>query len=325
MRRLLNAPAVHMVLLGTLLWGLVWGLRAAWPQTDERPMVELTAADLGRLHKSFDEQWGRAPTHAQLEALITQEIDQRILVLEARRLGLDVGDRAIHQRLVSKMRAVTEDPSLSADELHQAALDLGFDDDLVIDRLLRQKMRVLLRRDPQAPPVAEQDLAAVLERHREPFNVPARTTFRHVFISTALHGAETEARAVEIADELSALEPSKASALSDPFPLASHVRGSSRSQIARRFGNAFAEQVMSLEPGRWSDSPLSSPFGLHWVWVEEQQVERLPELDEVRFRLLALVEENRAETRLRSELARLRGAYDIRIEESPVRIAEVQP
>jgi hypothetical protein len=48
-------------------------------------------------------------------------------------------------RLIQKMRAVTANPWRGEGELYREAVALGLDDDLVIQRLLRQKMRLLLQ------------------------------------------------------------------------------------------------------------------------------------------------------------------------------------
>ena len=54
-----------------------------------------------------------------------------------------------------------------------------------------------------------------------------------------------------------------------------------RSDIAREFGEAFANRVVAAPPGRWS-GPIASGFGVHLVYVRERVDGRLPTLDEVR-------------------------------------------
>ena len=52
-------------------------------------------------------------------------------------------------------------------------------------------------------------------------------------------------------------------------------------EIARVFGDGFAQAVAGLEPGRWS-GPVRSSYGLHVVHVSERTAGRLRPLAEVR-------------------------------------------
>jgi parvulin-like peptidyl-prolyl isomerase len=56
---------------------------------------------------------------------------------------------------------------------------------------------------------------------------------------------------------------------------------SSRSDVARMFGEEFAAKVFALPPGRWS-GPVESGYGLHLVFVQERVGGRLPALADVR-------------------------------------------
>jgi hypothetical protein len=69
--------------------------------------------------------------------------------------------------------------------------------------------------------------------------------------------------------------------------LPSEVPLSSRSDVARLFGNGFANAVLKLDPGRWS-GPIESAYGLHLVFQSEQVEGHLPSLSQIR----PLVEED---------------------------------
>ncbi len=309
----LRWPGLHFFLLG----GLLYSLRGLIPAAPIEPSpIVLSETRLERLRQEMAEAQGRPPTADQLAAAIQQAVDHELLERQARRLGLGGGDRTIRQRLIGKMRAVVDDPALDDDELHRMALDLGFDDDVVVRRLLRQKMRLLLQRHSGDAPASEEDLAEALERHRERFLRPAAISFRHVFISSAVHvGEGPGGRAKQLAAEIRRrrLDPDDAVTLSDPFPLALRARHQGRVDVARRFGEAFAEQVMELPEGAWSE-PLESPYGLHLVWIDARHPERLPALDGVREPLLRLLEEERAASRLADGLDQLRQQQPIVID-----------
>jgi hypothetical protein len=115
--------------------------------------------------------------------------------------------------------------------------------------------------------------------------------------------------------------PEAAGNLSDPFPLGLQVRAQSRSGVARYFGADFAEQVFNLQAETWA-GPVTSPFGLHLVWVHEKTPEQMPPLDTVWQQVAREILQERAEERFTSGLRRLRTLYDIRIERGDSDVAQ---
>ncbi len=87
-----------------------------------------------------------------------------------------------------------------------------------------------------------------------------------------------------------------------------------RQQIETRFGSEFADAVLALPEGRWSD-PIASPFGLHLVWVERHAPERMPSLEEVRDRVILSWRREQREAHLAQALAALRARYDVVVED----------
>ena len=78
--------------------------------------IELSAPFIEWLADSQLRRTGRAPDRDELEALVTQHIDEEILVREAHRLGLANGDPIVRRRLAQKMRFLFEDtPDRSTD------------------------------------------------------------------------------------------------------------------------------------------------------------------------------------------------------------------
>ena len=70
-------------------------------------------------------------------------------------------------------------------------------------------------------------------------------------------------------------------ALGDPTLAPAALPLSPRSEVARLFGETFADAVLALEPGRWA-GPVRSGFGLHLVFLETREPGRTPALAEVR-------------------------------------------
>lgn len=316
MGRWLRNPVLHFVVIG----GLLFTVREAWralsrtPEPTRAPIV-ITAQQVSQLQADSARQWGVPPTSAQLQALIQEAVDAELLYHEARRLRLDFQDRSIRMRLVQKMRAVSADPSQDEEALYHEAVRLGLDDDLVIKRVLRQKMRLLLQQDPHPAPLWEPDIRNHIVRHRDRFMRPETVTFSHVFLSARVRGEHLgkEAEAVLTQLRSQSTPPEAASDLSDPFPLGQQMRAQSRNGVVRYFGADFAEQVFDLQPETWA-GPVASPFGLHLVWVHEKVPEQMPPLDTVWQQVASEILQDRSAERLASGIRRLRSLYDIRIE-----------
>lgn len=314
-RRWLQNPVLHFVLIGTALFAASGRWSPSEPErlAVQREPIVISAEQIRVMEEDFVRRWGMVATPAQMSALIAQTLEEEMLYREARVLALDVQDGSVHRRLVEKMRALGDRPGRPPEELVREARALGLDEDIVIRRLLIEKMRILLAQDPSAPPLTDADLQDYLNRHRERFLQPAELTFSHLFLDEGLRGADLEDATRATLAQVRTLPPADAVALSDPFLLGLRFRAYSRPRITARFGTAFAEQVFALEPGVWSD-PIASPYGLHLVLVEKTREPRPPELASIRQQLVEAVGTERATQRLAQGLARLRERYEIRVE-----------
>jgi hypothetical protein len=325
MGRWLRNPILHFIVLGGLLFAVREGWRTRYGAgASGRAPIVISAERVRRLQADFVRQEGVQPTSEQLQALIQQVVDDELLYREARQLRLDFQDRSIRSRLVQKMRAVSAAPAQQDEEaLYREAVQLGLDDDVVIKRVLRQKMRLLLQQDPHPATLQEQDIRDYLVGHRERFVQPEVVTFSHVFLSARARGDDLdEAARIALTQLLSPSTPPEATAaLSDPFPLGLQLRSQSRGVIARYFGADFADQVFALQPRVWA-GPIASPFGLHLVWVQEKVPEQLPPLDAVWRQIAGEIEQERETERFVKGLRRLRSLYDIRIEGNDADIAQ---
>jgi PPIC-type PPIASE domain len=324
--RWVRSPSVHFLLIGALLFVVRDLLPDRYGQHTgglERAPIVISAEQLRQLRADFVRQWGVEPTSGQWQALLQQVVDDQVLYREARRLALDLDDRSIRNRLIQKMRAVSTDPRLGEAELYREALSLGLEDDLVIRRLLRSKMRILLQQDPNGFQFREQDVADYVERHRERFLEPATVSFSHVFLSGRARGEGLQKHAKALLAELRSrsLQPAAAAALSDPFPLGQRLQARTHKGIARFLGASLAEELFGLKPGAWS-GPIASSYGLHLVWVHEKVPKKMPPLKSVWKQAVLALQEERAAANLALGLRRLQELYDIRIEGTDSELAQ---
>jgi len=321
-RRVLRHPLFHFAAIGAVLFVA----QRAWrPSTVEGPAMRrqpiiVSADDIRQLRIEFERRWGGPPTPEQTRALIARTIEEEVLSREARVQALEFGDGSVRRRLIEKARAVSRNPAAGADELYAEGLALGLDDDVVIRRLLAEKMRILLQ-DEGVVEIDDAELRAYLEENRARFVQPERVTFTHVFLGRGEHGGRLEADAAATLAALGAEAPSaEVAKRSDPFPLGSELRAYTPPQLLGRFGEGFDAAVLALQPGRWSE-PIASPYGLHLVWVREHAAERLPRLDDVRETVTQAVMKQRAAANLAGGMVRLRGLYEVRVEEEGVDVA----
>jgi hypothetical protein len=315
--RWLRNPMLHFVLIGVGLYGvsLLWSPSGPEQDSGVRDPIRISADRIQAMEADFERRWGKAPSSEEISALIEQNVEDEMLYREARLLALDYEDASVKRRLVEKMRAVGESPARDPDALVREARELGLDDDIVIRRLLVEKMRILLAQDPAAQPLTESELVDYLERNRDRFEQAAELSFSHVFLSEGTRGANLEKDAQAALAQLRTFNPpySAVLELSDPFLLGLEIRAYSKSRVTARFGTSFAEQVFALQPGLWSN-PIASPYGLHLVRIEEKAEPRLPGLAAVRQQVAAELEKERAEAQLARGLAHLRELYEIRVD-----------
>jgi hypothetical protein len=315
--RWLRQPVLHFAAIGALLFALetqVLGSARAGAGGGRGEPVVISAQRVAELRRDWLARTGRLPTQAELRALVGAEIDDELLLCEARARGLHRSDPIVRRRLVRNLRFLSEDPSRSDQELLREALALGMDrTDLVVRRRLIQKMTLLAQAAAAEPTWAE--LEAFLARNRERFTQPARVRISHVYLSRDRRGDSLEGDARALFDRLIAesVGPQGASELGDPFLLQHHLPLRSERELAKGFGPEFARRVLAEAPGAWS-APVASSYGVHLVWVHER-TPALPSslasvVGEVRAALLA----ERGESELRARLRRLRSRAAVRVE-----------
>jgi len=201
------------------------------------------------------------------------------------------------------------------EEVVREAADLGLaDEDAVLRNMFVRNMRLLLAREADRAP-AEPELESHLQRHAAEFRTPARVSWQHVVLANTDRGEARRSAAEALLGRLRSegLPPERAAEFGDPFAAGHAFRGMTRQQIEMRFGSEFADAVLALPEGGWS-GPIASPFGLHLVWVERHLPERMPNLEDVRDRVILSWRREQREAHLAQTLAAVRARYDVVVE-----------
>lgn len=240
MGKFLKEPLLHFLLLGGAIF-LLYNAISGESSADNE--IFISRGQQENLLNTFGRTWQRPPTPQEFQGLLKDYIRQEIAWRESRAMGLDQDDIVIRRRLRQKMEMLAEDV---------AAL---------------------------VPPTAEQ-LQAYLDENEEQFAVEPRLTLSHAYFSSDRR-ANAQQEAAEVLQQIRSgdLQPDPEQ-IGDPLPLPVHLEDVSVTEVDRLFGQSFAENLATVERGRWS-GPVESGYGYHLVMVSDWTNGRVPELAEV--------------------------------------------
>jgi hypothetical protein len=276
LKSILREPLVHFLLLGAALFALDAWLRptAATPANTE---IVVSEARIRNLAQNFRRTWQRPPTREELDGLVESHVREEVFYREALALGLDRDDTIIRRRLQQKVEFISEEAAALAQP-------------------------------------TDEELNAYLKANADAFRVEPRVTFSQIYLDPRKRSSTLDADAKRL---LAALNSGSAS--QDPARLGDRLmmlepryEGESKTELARLFGNEFAEALVKQPAGQWA-GPIASGYGVHLVKVESLVAGGLPELAAVR----PLVEREWANAK-RQELSKvfyekLRAKYAIKV------------
>jgi parvulin-like peptidyl-prolyl isomerase len=314
-------PVVHFVAIGAVLFGVkIFAFGSARPALVAAavgPPV-ITAARVAELRRDWLAQTGMLPDERALEALIRSEVDDELLVREARRLGVHRSDPVVQRRLLRNMSFLEGESERSAEELLEQAYALRMDEtDLVVRRRLIQTMQLDIYASVRGEELAEAELVGYLRQHAERFTTPARVRLSHVFLSRDRRGAglDADARSLLARFRSDGVAAERAGELGDPFLFPSALPPRSEHELAKTFGSEFAARAVVLPAGEWA-GPIPSAYGSHLVWVHERTPAAPVELDAVRNEIREALLVERGQRALAEYKEMLRERTPVRVERS---------
>jgi hypothetical protein len=195
--------------------------------------------------------------------------------------------------------------------LYREALALGLDKgDIVVRRRLIQKMEFLLEDDEPLKEPSDEELETYLLANGSRYRTAAKVAISHVFVSSDRH-ADPRGTALGLSEQIVAGRPP--AELGDPFLRGRELPLYGEATLAGIVGSELAAAAMTLPVGQWS-APIPSPYGYHLVLVREHQPSRAVSLSEARRRLLRDWRSDERKRANEKALARLRSAYDVRVD-----------
>lgn len=246
--KLIREPLFQFVILGLAIFA-IYAFASDRLSTNESATIRMTPSDVELLSATFERQWQRSPTEGELTNLVKARIREEVFYREALAVGLDQNDMIVRRRMVQKMEMLSQDLALLADP-------------------------------------TDTELQAFFDEHKEDYRIPPELSFSHVYFNLDRRGDAAEAEAQRLLAELRTQSPPpvRAPERGDRFMLGYDFNRFSSPQVAREFGEPFADALTELEPG-WQ-GPVLSGYGLHLVYLETRIDGRIPIWTEVRDRLV---------------------------------------
>lgn len=278
MEKLVKDPLVHFLLVGAAIFALSYWLNP--PESDSTVSIVISSDDVAKMRDTIALMQGRPATDEEVNAVIEAQIREEVMYREGLAMGLDRDDALVRNRVIEKMRFLTE--------------NVG---------------------EPPLPTDAE--LETWFNGQQERFRIPAATTFEHVFFAPERRGDRAEADAAAALPRLrtrrDVLTPQILAELGDALPLWNRYDNMTANDVALAFGDEFAAGIAPLETGVWA-GPVRSRYGWHLVRVVNRSAERQPALAEIRDAVQAAYLN---EQRLAGNEARyraMRERYDVTVE-----------
>jgi peptidyl-prolyl cis-trans isomerase C len=272
---------LHFLLLGAALFAANAWLNRGRGGVESSKEIALTLDDLRQIDLAFQSQWQRQPTAEEFTAMVEDKVQEEILYREGLAMGLDRDDTIVKRRMAQKLQFLAEDVA-AAHEPTRA------------------------------------DLKAWFEKNNQKFALPGRITFRHVYFSPDHRGQRAHDDAV---DALAAVagepEDSKAAPLkADRFMFQEYYSDRSTEQLAKEFGPAFAQAILTLKPGSWQ-GPVQSGYGWHLVFVESFTPGRFPALEEIESDVKTAWLSEQKQQAWRKAYKEMRGNYAVLLPKPP--------
>jgi hypothetical protein len=285
--KLFREPLFHFLLLGAAIFFLAGQVRLVSIGAGEKIVV--TQREMESMAVGFSRTWMRPPTQEEMQGLVDDYVREQVLYREARAMGLDQDDVIVRRRMRQKFEFLTED--------------------------------LATRSSP-----TDQELEAYLQQHLDRFREEPSFSFEHIFLSREKHGASTESEAKALLGDLSGKEDDTIDAekRGDTFLLPSRFEKTSAAETAQLFGENFAKQLTTIEPGRWA-GPIASSYGLHLVRVYGRTPGVAPPLANVRDSVFRDFLNDRRKQALDAQYSKLRARYSVIVEliEAP-KVAEAR-
>jgi len=271
--RILREPLLHFMVVGAL----VYVTARAFDGDAGRYRIDAGPEQRARIATTYQQQYGVAPTQAQVQYLLDQYVRSEILFREGLALGLDRDDEIVRRRVVQKIEFLNEDTD--AIEPNDA------------------------------------DLEKFFASHQSRYITPPTVSVTQRYFSADAGGEGEAHRRADAA--LAGLKKGAATPAGDRFEGGNDVAGLSNGDAQRLFGDSQLSAALFEAPsGEWL-GPFRSAYGWHIVKIERRDAAKVPALASVKDRVRVDYLTAERDRRNEAEFKRMASKYHIVTDRSP--------
>lgn len=247
-QRWYREPLLHFLLLGALLF-LIFALLNK-DNSNNNTQINISQQDINHLGMLWHKKRQRHPTQDELNGLIEQQIREEVLYREALKLGLEQKDSIVRRRLAQKVEFLFADIATLVEP-------------------------------------TDKELTEYLATHPDQFVLPGRITFQQIYFNPDSRGNNTQKDANTLLNQLAQTSNDiNVSTSGDRFMPGTHFQAQTQYDVTRIFGKPFSSQLFSLSVGKWQ-GPIKSGYGMHLILIEKQSANQLPELAQIKDKVLS--------------------------------------
>jgi len=277
LKKYLHEPLLHFLLISACIFAF-YSLNNNDTPLDDRTIV-LTQTEITQLTKRWQKKHLRPPSVKEKQEFIDKAIYTKVMYTEALKMGLEKNDLIIRRRLAQKMEFVSSDMA-------------------------------------QLVEPTDEDLLAYLEAHATQFITSPKISFLQIYIDPNKHRGTLEKDLDEMLKLLRAKDANTTvEKFVDAFIFPIKNSNLSKEAVARDFGKVFAKTLFTLEENSWHKA-IKSGYGLHFVFIQNKEEGKLPDLEKVRTVLHNEWMTQQREKTNKLFYENLKKSYTIEIEES---------
>lgn len=200
------------------------------------------------------------------------------------------------------------------DEIYsREARALGLDkDDAIVRKRLRQKMEFMLQDMAAIEPPTDEQLATFFSNNAERYRTPSVYSFTQVFLSTDRSMGELGLLLEQAGSAIA--EGQAPTGDSGFFP--AELEEMADWEVSRQFGEQFLVALSESPVGDWH-GPVRSGYGVHFLYVKQRAPGVVPELGEVRSRVVSDWQRERNQTFKTEYEDSVLANYEVTVERGP--------
>jgi len=243
LKKYLHEPLLHFLLIGTLIFAFYY-----WKTNDisvDENTIVLTQVEITQFTKRWEKKHLRIAPLKEKQEFIDNAIYAKVMYKEALKMGLDKNDLIIRRRLVQKMEFIS--------------LDMA-----------------------QLVEPTDKELLQYLHKHSTEFISSSKIDFLQIYIDPNKHRGNLQKDLDKISTLLqNSLLNTHYENIGDSLIFPTKNLHLSKSDVTRKFGKEFTQKLFSLKQNVWHKA-IKSGYGLHFVFIQNKEEGKLPELEEVR-------------------------------------------